>query len=92
LRLPRPLSNLPWDIAQAELGHKGADFIGTMGALLLHAAKDQFRRQIFDSSRDPGALPLISNKDQFQAQLVDSALDPGPLPQIAAKDQIRLSP
>ena len=73
LRLPPPLSNLPWDIAQDEFGVKGADFIGAMGALLLQAAKDQFEEQLVDSSRDPGTLPLTPAKDQFQAQLVDSA-------------------
>jgi hypothetical protein len=26
--LPRPLSQLPWDIAQFEFGVKGTDFIG----------------------------------------------------------------
>jgi len=31
LRLPPPLSQLPWDIAQSEFGVKGADFIGVMG-------------------------------------------------------------
>lgn len=40
LRLPHPLSNLPWDIAHDEFGHKGADFIGVMGAVLLQAAKN----------------------------------------------------
>jgi hypothetical protein len=42
LRLPPPLSQLPWDIAQDEFGVKGADFIGVMGTLLLKAAQDQF--------------------------------------------------
>jgi hypothetical protein len=73
LRLPHPLSNLPWDIAQDEFGVKGADFIGAMGAVLLRAAKDQLKGQVVDSSRDPGTLPLPPSKDQFQAQLVDSS-------------------
>jgi hypothetical protein len=38
LRLPPSLSQLPWDIAQSEFGVKGADFIGVMGTLLVHAA------------------------------------------------------
>ena len=42
LRLPAPLSQLPWDIAQDEFGVKGADFIGIMGALLQDAAQDEF--------------------------------------------------
>ena len=73
LRLPFPLSNLPWDMAQDEFGVKGADFIGAMGALLLQAVKDQFEGQVIDSSRDPATLPPTPAKDQFLAQLVDSS-------------------
>ena len=40
LRLPYPLSNLHWDLAQDEFGIKGADFIGAMGGVLLRATKD----------------------------------------------------
>jgi hypothetical protein len=35
LRLPAPLNQLPWDLAKAEFGLKGSDFIAVMGALLL---------------------------------------------------------
>jgi hypothetical protein len=42
VRLPSPLSKLPWDLAEEEFGAKGADFIGAMGKVLLEAAKDQF--------------------------------------------------
>ena len=73
LRLPNPLSSLPWDLAQDEFGVKGADFIGAMGTVLLQAAKDQFKGQVIDSPRDPGTLPLPPAKDQLQAQLVDSS-------------------
>lgn len=31
LRMPAPLSRLPWDIAQAEFTVQGADFIGVLG-------------------------------------------------------------
>jgi hypothetical protein len=73
LRLPHPLSNLPWDIAQDEFGVKGADFIGAMGAVVLRAAKNQFKGEVVDSARDPSRLPLSPAKNQFQAQLVDSS-------------------
>ncbi len=43
-----------------------------MGALLLQAAKDQFKEQVVDSSKDPDTLRQISAKDQFKAQLIDS--------------------
>ena len=73
LRLPAPLSELPWDLAHEQFGLKGADFVGAMGALLLRAAKDQFSCQIVESSRDAGTLPLCFAKDQFQTQMIDSA-------------------
>jgi hypothetical protein len=73
LRLPAPLSKLPWDMAHEEFGLKGADFVGAMGALLLRAAKDQFGCQVVDSSKDAGTLPQGLAKDQFQAQVLDSA-------------------
>ena len=38
---PRPLSQLPWDIAKDEFGTKGAEFIGSLGRILLRTAKDQ---------------------------------------------------
>jgi hypothetical protein len=50
LRMPAPLSELPWDVAHEEFGLKGADFVGAMGALLLRAAKDQFQTQVLDSA------------------------------------------
>src|SRR5262245_766267 len=56
LRLPAPLSRLPWDLAKDELGGEGADFIGIMGALLLRSAKDQFRAYIVDATRVSGTL------------------------------------
>jgi hypothetical protein len=43
-----------------------------MGKVLLQAAKDPFKRQLVDFSRDPGTLPPIPAKDPFEAQLVDS--------------------
>lgn len=73
LRLPSPLSDLPWDVAHEEFGSKGADFVGTMGALLLQVAKDQFKGQVIDSSRDPGTHTLHPAKDQLQRQSIDSA-------------------
>ena len=72
-RLPRPLSNLPWDIAEDEFGPKGAYFIGTMGSLLLKSAKDQFKVQNVDFTGDSVTLPPLATKDQFKVQVIDSA-------------------
>ena len=72
LRLPPPLSNLPWDIAQEKFGVKGADFIGAMSSVVLRAAKTQISREIIDSTRDPGRLPPPAAKNQFRDQIIDS--------------------
>jgi hypothetical protein len=72
LRLPPPLSNLPWDIAQEALGVKGADFIGAMGSIVLRVAKTQSRIEVIDSTRDTGRLPSFDAKTQSRGQLVDS--------------------
>src|SRR5208282_2239827 len=66
LRLPTPLGRLPWDIAQDEFGVKGADFIGVMAALLLHATQDQFAAYRIDSTALPGTLPQPNGQDQIR--------------------------
>jgi hypothetical protein len=65
LRLPPPLSQLPWDLAKDEFGQKGSDFIGVMGSLLLRSAKDQLRSYIVDPTRVASPLRLPAEKDQF---------------------------
>ena len=67
LRLPAPLSQLPWDLAKDEFGAQGAEFIGVMGALLLRSAKDQFQTYLIDPKGVTGTLPLPAAKDQFGA-------------------------
>ena len=51
-RLPGALARLPWDVAQDQFGHEGAEFIGVFGRLLLLEAKDQTRVQVADSAGD----------------------------------------
>jgi hypothetical protein len=57
VRLPPPLSQLPWDIAQSEFGVKGADLIGVMGTLLVHAAQSGMLAYALDSRTDGDTLP-----------------------------------
>src|ERR1044071_8211743 len=66
LRLPSPLSQLPWDLAKDEFGQKGSDFIGVMGSLLVRSAKDQSRSYVVDPTRVLSPLPPPAEKDQFQ--------------------------
>src|SRR5271170_4925552 len=62
LRMPAPLSRLPWDVAKIQFGLQGADFIGVMSALMVRAAKDQIRPYLSDSTKLPGGLPLPPQK------------------------------
>jgi ParB-like nuclease domain len=54
LRMPAPLSRLPWDIAQAEFTVQGADFIGVLGTLLLRAVQSEFKAHVVDCIRVSG--------------------------------------
>ena len=70
LRLPSPLNRLPWDIAQSEFGVQGADFIGVMGALLLHPAQFQLKPYRIDSKVDVATLldPAAQSQIEPRAQ------------------------
>jgi hypothetical protein len=65
LRLPPPLSQLPWDIAQFEFGVKGTDFIGVLGTVLLRGAQSQFEAYLTDSARLFGTLASPSAQSQI---------------------------
>ena len=42
-RVPSPLTRLPWELAQEEFGVVGADFLASMGRLVMGHAKDEIR-------------------------------------------------
>jgi hypothetical protein len=50
LRLPPPLSRLPWDLAQSQFGAEGADFLGEFGKLIIGSTQSQRKAQVADSS------------------------------------------
>jgi len=75
LRLPPPLSQLPWDIAQDEFGVKGTDFIGILGTVLLRVAQDQFRAYVIECTAI--ADPLYSNPAQDQIRPVRESVRVG---------------
>jgi hypothetical protein len=56
LRLPAPLNQLPWDIAQDQFDVQGADFIGLFGKVLLRATQDQFRAYLTDKTKPTDTL------------------------------------
>ena len=66
LRLPPPLSRLPWDIAQDQFGVQGTDFIGILSTVLLRAAQDQFRAYSTDNTALADTLPLKARQDQVR--------------------------
>jgi hypothetical protein len=65
LRLPSPLNQLHWDIAQSEFGVQGADFIGVMGALLLHSTQSRLKPYRIDSRADSATLPHLAAQSQI---------------------------
>src|SRR5437016_11787690 len=77
LRLPPPLSRLPWDIAQDEFGTKGTDFIGILGTVLLRGAQSQFAAYLTDSARLSGTLPPIPAQSQMPAVAPSGCGEPG---------------
>ena len=62
LRLPKPLDQLPWNVAKDEFSPYGIDFIGVALTLILRAAKDEIRSYLIDPTRLLGALPLPAQK------------------------------
>ena len=67
LRLPSPLNELPWDIAQSEFGVQGADFIGVMGALLVHSTQSQLKSYLIDSKADATTLLDLAAQSQIES-------------------------
>jgi hypothetical protein len=66
LRLPPPLNQLPWDIAQDEFGIKGTDFIGIFGTVLLQSAQDQFKAYQIESTGLEDTLDADRAQDQIR--------------------------
>jgi hypothetical protein len=77
LRLPRPLSQLPWDIAQFEFGVKGTDFIGVLSTVLLRDAQFQFEVYLTDSARLSGTLPPARRNPRCRLWHRPGCLEPG---------------
>jgi hypothetical protein len=73
VRLPDPLSCLPWDIAQEEFGRRGTAFIESLGSVLVRIAKNQLQGQVIDNRNVPATLAQVAAKNQFPAQVVDSS-------------------
>ncbi len=72
LRLPPPLPRLPWHLAKDQFGAQGADFLGVMGALILRAAKDEFRSYPLDPAGLPNRLPPTREKTRSRLPHTES--------------------
>jgi len=66
LRLPPPLSRLPWDIAQDQFGVQGTDFIGILSTVLLRFAQDQFKAYSVDNTGLADTLLPRAVQDQIR--------------------------
>jgi hypothetical protein len=64
LRVPPPLTQLPWDIAQDEFGPVGSDFLGHLSRVLLRSGQDERGVQVPVSIGKAGRLPLRPEQDE----------------------------
>src|SRR4051794_35434620 len=61
-RLPKPLEQLPWNIAKDEFSPYRTDFIGVTLALIIRTTKDEIRLYLIDPARLPGILPFAKRR------------------------------
>jgi hypothetical protein len=88
-RLAAPLSSLPWDLAQEEFGVAGADFLGSMGRLLLVGAKDEIHSQVPDATGESTHVAAKAAKDEIRSQVPEPTGESAQVVAGAAKDEIR---
>ena len=84
-----PLSRLPWQLAQEEFGVMGADFLGSLGRILVDHAKDEIRSYSAGSTGGSPQVAPVGAKDEIRGQEggpTGESPQVGPLP---AKDEIR---
>jgi hypothetical protein len=90
LRLPAPLSRLPWDVSQDAFGVQGADFLGVMGKVLLRAAQFEFRGHVVEFKEVAGTLPPPVAQSEFRGHVTDSKKVASTLPPPLAQSEISL--
>lgn len=69
-RVPPPLTRLPWELAQEEFGVVGADFLGSLGRLLV--AKSSMRSQLPEGTREFGQIATGVAKSSMKSQAPES--------------------
>jgi hypothetical protein len=88
-RLAPPLSALPWELAQEEFGIAGADFLGSMGRLLVGHAKDETRSQELETTGETGKAAESHAKDERRSHPPESIDEFPQVGRADAKDEIR---
>lgn len=78
---PPPLSRLPWGFAQEEFGAPGADFLASLGRVVVGHAKDEIRLQISRIAEKSSEVAEPLAKDERWAHPTEST---GKSPQVGA--------
>lgn len=65
VRMAPPLDQVPWDLAQDEIGVQVTDFIGLVAKVLLAAVQDEFARQVTGTTGDPRRVPSAARQDEI---------------------------
>lgn len=88
-RPPAPLSALPWEMAQEEFGVAGADFLGSMGRLLLFRAKDEMPAQFLTTTGEFAEVAPPAAKDEMRGQPLEATGESTQVATPVAKDEIQ---
>jgi hypothetical protein len=67
LRVNDRLGEVPWDLAQDEIGIQVTDFIATTAKVVLRAAQDEIARQVAERLKDRQRVPPLVVQDEIRA-------------------------
>lgn len=67
LRVNGRLEEVPWDLAQDEIGVQVTDFIVTTAKVVLQAAQDEIARQVAEWPKDRQRVPPPVAQDEIRA-------------------------
>lgn len=65
MRVGAPLDQVPWDLAQDEIGVQVTDLIGLVARVLLVAVQDEIRAQLAQGTADRPRVPRKSSQDEI---------------------------
>jgi len=67
LRMDARLVEVPWDLAQDEIGVQVTDFIATTAKVVLRVVKDEIARQVAERPKDRPRVLLPGAQDEIRA-------------------------